>query len=78
MIFTNMNLNEIIGKNIKTLRLEKKISQENFAGIAEIDRRYIQSIEKGDRNISLNTLYKISKALGVKMSEILENIENEL
>jgi transcriptional regulator with XRE-family HTH domain len=73
-----MDLNKIIGENIKTLRQRKKISQENLAGIAEIDRRYIQSIEKGKRNISLNTLYKISKALDIKMSEILENIEHEL
>ena len=73
-----MDLNKIIGENIKILRQGKKISQENLAGIAEIDRRYIQSIEKGKRNISLNTLYKISKALDVKMSEILENIEHEL
>lgn len=73
-----MNLNQIIGENIKTLRQEKKMSQENLAGIAEIDRRYVQSIEKGKRNISLNTLYKIAKALDIKMSKILENIENEL
>jgi transcriptional regulator with XRE-family HTH domain len=73
-----MNLNQIIGENIKTLRQEKKMSQESLAGIAEIDRRYIQSIEKGKRNISLTTLYKISKALDIKMSKILENIENEL
>lgn len=73
-----MDLNQIVGENIKTLRQGKKISQENLAGIAEIDRRYIQSIEKGKRNISLNTLYKISKALDVKMSEILENVEHEL
>lgn len=73
-----MNLNQIIGENIKTLRQEKKMSQENLAGIAEIDRRYIQSIEKGRRNISLNTLYKISKALDIKMSDIIIKIENEL
>jgi transcriptional regulator with XRE-family HTH domain len=44
-----MDLNKIIGENIKPLRQRKKISQENLAGIAEIDRRYIQSIEKGKR-----------------------------
>jgi transcriptional regulator with XRE-family HTH domain len=75
MNFTLMELNEIIGEKIKSLRLEKNLSQEKLAGMAEIDRRYMQSIEGGKRNISLNTLLKIARALNVKMSIILENID---
>ncbi len=57
-----MNLNKIIGIKIKALRIERKLSQENLAGLSEIDRTYLQSIERGERNISLNVLVKISNA----------------
>lgn len=70
-----MELNAIIGEKIKNLRLERNLSQEKLAGIADIDRRYMQSIEGGKRNISLKMLLKISRALNVKMSLILENID---
>ena len=36
-----MELNVIIGQKIKALRLERNLSQEKLAGLAEIDRRYI-------------------------------------
>lgn len=70
-----MDLNEKIGVKIKDLRLEKKLSQEKLAGLAEIDRTYMQSIEKGRRNISISTLHKVAIALQTKMSQILENID---
>lgn len=70
-----MELNAIIGEKIKNLRLERNLSQEKLAGLADIDRRYMQSIEGGKRNISLNMLLKISRALDIKMSLILENID---
>lgn len=73
-----MNLNQIIGIKIKALRIERKLSQENLAGLSEIDRTYLQSIERGERNISLNVLVKISNALEIPVSKILENIEHEL
>ena len=76
--FTFMDLNKRIGEKIKKLRLERNLSQEKLAGLSEIDRTYMQSIEKGERNISINILFKISKALEIKMSSIIENIENEL
>lgn len=70
-----MEINTIVGSRIKELRLMKKLSQEKLAGLADIDRTYMQSIEKGSRNISIGTLYKIAKALDIKMSEIIDNIE---
>lgn len=70
-----MEINKAVGTKIKSLRLEKKLSQEKLAGLAEIDRTYMQSIEKGERNISIAILYKIAKALELKMSNLLENID---
>jgi len=73
-----MELNEKFGHIVRTLRQNKNWSQEYFAGIAEIDRTYLQSIEKGKRNITIKTLEKISKALEIKMSDLIKKIENEL
>ncbi len=41
------------GANIKKLRLERNLSQESLANECNIDRTYISSIEKGERNITL-------------------------
>ena len=73
-----MELNLIVAEKIKSLRQKRNLSQETLAGLAEIDRSYMQSIERGRRNITVGMLQKIARALNVKMSEILENIDNEI
>ena len=45
---------EKISKNIRELRLEKGISQEELSHLIQIDRKYASLIEKGDRNIHSN------------------------
>ena len=73
-----MNIKVLVGKNIKSARNAKNISQEKLAHSADLDRTYISSIEKGIRNISITTLLKIANALDVKPTELLKNHENEL
>ena len=63
------------GKRVKQLRLEKELSQEGLAHLAELDRTYIPSIEKGERNVSLEVIQKLSKAFNMKISELLKGIE---
>lgn len=69
-----MDIKEKFGKNLKRLRLEKGISQESLAFSAELDRTYIPSIEKGDRNVSIAVAEKLANALGVQISELFEDI----
>ena len=57
---------------------EKKISQEVLSGLADIGRTHLSAIERGERKPTLETLYKISCALNIKMSEIVEEIEKRL
>ena len=69
-----MNYNylyEKIGQRIEDLRKEKGLTQENLAEKAELHRAYFWDIENG-RNISIKTIYKIVKALGVSISEFFE------
>jgi len=62
-------IKEEVGKRIKTLRLTKGMSQEDFAFKCGLDRTYITSLERGKRNISLINLEKITNALGISLSE---------
>lgn len=63
-----------IGSRIRKLRTEIGLSQEKLAFACELDRTYIGSVERGERNISVINLGKIAKALKTKAS-ILLNIE---
>ena len=62
------------GSKIRNLRLQMGISQENFALKIGMDRTYYASVEKGNRNISLLNIEKISKGFGISLSELFENI----
>ena len=62
-----MSVKTKIGSRIKELRLQKGISQEALAHIADLDRTYINSVENGKRNISILNVEKIAHALEVSM-----------
>ena len=66
------------GDRIKKLRLEKNFSQEKLSFLTGFHRTYIGMNERGERNISIKVLVKISNALEIPVSKILENIEHEL
>lgn len=66
---TNIKLK--LGKKIKELRTKKGMTQEELAGAAEIDYKYLQTIEgKNPPNVKIETLEKIAKALGVTLSKL--------
>ncbi len=69
---------KIIGQNIRLIRQEKCISQEQLAGMTELHRTYIGSVERGERNISIINLVKIAFSLEVKPAKLLEGIENDV
>ncbi|RPI16398.1 MAG: XRE family transcriptional regulator [Ignavibacteriae bacterium] len=67
-----MDIKKNFGKKLKQLRLEKGYSQEKLANLAELDRTYIPSIEKGDRNVSITVIEKLAMALNIKISKFFE------
>lgn len=69
---------EVVGDVIKELRCEKGISQEVMSGLADIGRTHLSAIERGKRKPTLETLYRISNALDMKMSDIVIMIEERL
>ena len=62
------------GKKVQAIRNAQQISQEKLAELSELDRTYISSVERGQRNISILNIIKIADALGVKPSNLLEGL----
>lgn len=68
----------IVGEVIARFRNRKGITQEVLSGLADIGRTHLSAIERGERKPTLETLYRISCALDIKMSDIVMSIENEI
>jgi transcriptional regulator with XRE-family HTH domain len=58
------------GDRLRSLRLAKGLSQEALAHNCDLDRTYIGSVERGERNISLVNIHIIAAALGVSVAEL--------
>ena len=61
---------EKLGSRIRILRLEIGLSQEQLSFECDLDRTYIGSVERGERNIATLNIRKISRALNVSISEL--------
>jgi transcriptional regulator with XRE-family HTH domain len=61
----------LFGRRVRQLRLERGVSQEAFAHQVRIDRSYYGSIERGERNVSLENICLIAGGLGVPPAELL-------
>ena len=66
-----------IGDAIRELRKQQGISQESLALSAGIDRSYLGGIERGEHNVALINLFRISNALKIKISDILKHANLE-
>jgi transcriptional regulator with XRE-family HTH domain len=64
------------GENVKLTRKEKGLSQEELASRANLHRTYIGMIERAEKNITLINMLKISRALDVPISKLLELVDN--
>jgi transcriptional regulator with XRE-family HTH domain len=64
-------LTQILADNVRSLRLEKNLSQEGLAEICGLHRTYVGSVERGERNVTLSTLELLSRGLGIGVPELL-------
>jgi transcriptional regulator with XRE-family HTH domain len=63
---------EKFGQKVREERLKQHLSQEELAAKAGVHRTYIGMIERAEKNITLLNIEKISKALGVNISNLLD------
>src|SRR5262245_6778508 len=59
------------GDHLRELRLKRKVSQEKLAADAGLHRTYVSSVERGERNISLENIDKLASALNVSLTEMM-------
>ena len=64
---------EIVGKNIRACRTSAGLTLEELAEKADLSWPYLSEIERGRENISLDKLAQLARALGVKLSKLVEN-----
>ncbi len=69
------DIKKIFGKNLRVLRESKNISQEKLAELCGLHRTYIGSVERGERNVSLENIAKIAQALRVQISDLFTGID---
>ena len=71
------DLYKLIGKNIRTVREEKLMTQQTLADLCNMEKSNISRIERGQTNITIKNLYQIACSLETTMSELLQNCKKK-
>ena len=69
-----MNIRQKFWQKIRKIRKQKWLSQEKLAEMANLHRTYIWNVERWEKNICLENIEKIAKALNVKIKDLFDNI----
>lgn len=67
-----MEAQELVGWNIRRLRVERGVSQDELALVANVERAYVGYLERGQRNPTVATLERLSAALNVHISQLFK------
>jgi transcriptional regulator with XRE-family HTH domain len=71
----------VVGIFAEVLRAERekqKLSQEKLAELCDLDRTYISLLERGLRQPTLTTIFRLSNSLGISPSTLIEKIEKKM
>ena len=63
-------MNEPLGKILRAKRTESVLSQEKLADLAGLHFTYVSSVERGERNISLENIGRLAKALNCRIKDL--------
>ena len=66
-------LRDLLAKNMRRLRAERGFSQEALAHECGINRTYLSSVERSERNVSIDNVARIAEALGVEAWVLLRD-----
>lgn len=67
--------NEVLARNLRAFRLARGWSQERMAEKCGLHRTYVGAIERGERNVTLETLNALALALGVSAAKLITDIQ---
>ena len=74
MIQDNFSLLKRVSENIRYFRTVNNLSQEELANLAELDRTYISGVERGVRNLTINSLEKIIQASNISNEDFFKTM----
>lgn len=60
------------GRRVRSIRESQGLSQEHLAEVAGLHRTYVSSLERGQRNVGLDNILALARALGVPTAELFE------
>jgi transcriptional regulator with XRE-family HTH domain len=63
---------KIFAENLRKARLAKGLSQEIFAELAGLHRTYVGSVERAERNVSIDNMERLAAAAGVSLASLLQ------
>ena len=64
----------VFGRRIREIRLQRVLSQEKLAELADLHRNYVGGVERGERNVSLVNIVKLAHGLNVRPAKLIETI----
>lgn len=71
------NLQQVLAKNLKTLREERGLSLDKLASMTKVSKSMLGQIERGESNPTLGTVWKISNGLRISFTELVKDQQNE-
>lgn len=67
-----ISLNVLVGMRIRQIRLQKDMSQEEFAWLIGVHRTYLGQLERAEKNVSIKNIEKICKALKIEPKDFFD------
>ena len=72
-----MDMRKLVGRNVRSWRLAKGLTQEQFADLSGFSQQYISSLESGRRNPTVVTIYELAKALGASPVDLVQPVPED-
>lgn len=72
------DVRQAVGARIRELRLARAISQEELAARANLHRNYVGSIERGEREVGLNSMARLAAALGLSLADFFAPFKTQV
>jgi transcriptional regulator with XRE-family HTH domain len=69
-----ISIRHILAENLRRIRLKKGLSQEQLGELAGLHRTYVGSVERAERNISIDNVEALATALNVDVTTLLDEV----